>query len=376
VDTTNIDDTAGANQVPKTEGTETSQAKLNPADKKEELMSLAQYNRALLKHLPKGFMKRDPLRLAWSLFYLGISAVIVYSFLNYELPIYLKVILGLFMGMLLGGNAFLAHEVLHGSIIKNKTLQNVYGFIGFAPFLISPTYWKFWHNHLHHGNTQLLYKDPDAFPTKMIWKRSKFMKWAFKFTPGSGTMVSYLYFFWWFSFQAVLNQAYMRFGNKMWAGMDHKKVTIEFTCQIALALVYVNLVGPSNWIYLVVLPFMIQNYTVMSYISTNHNISPYTRVNDPLVNSLSVSNNPVLEMLHLNFGYHTEHHLFPNLPMSKAKIVSQKLKELYPEKYMIMPKSKALKLLYSTSRIYKNRETLVHPITNKEYETLSIKNFS
>lgn len=375
MDTTNIDQDAEANNVL---NAQTTPEKNNESktEEKNELMSLAQYNRALLKHLPKGFMDRDPMRLAWAVFFLGVSGLIVYSFLNFELPIYLKAILGLFMGMLLGGNAFLAHEVLHGSIVRNKTIQNIYGFIGFAPFLISPTYWKFWHNHLHHGNTQLLYKDPDAFPTKMVWKRSKFMKWAFKFTPGSGTLVSYLYFFWWFSFQAVLNQAYMRFGNKMWNGMNHKRVTIEFTCQIALALLYVNLVGPSNWLWLVVLPFMIQNYTVMSYISTNHNISPYTRVNDPLVNSLSVSNHPVLELLHLNFGYHTEHHLFPNLPMSKAKFVSQKLKELYPEKYMLMPKAKALKLLYSTPRIYKNRETLVHPITNKEYETLNVNNFN
>lgn len=374
METVNVDLNKDVNNVGISEETKT-ENKASEAQKKE-LISLAQYNRALLKHLPKGFLKRDPLRLMWSVFFLGASAAIVYSFLNYDLPIVLKLVLALFMGTLLGGNAFLAHEVLHGSVVKNKTLQNIYGFIGFAPFLISPTYWKFWHNHLHHGNTQLLYKDPDAFPTKMIYKRSKFMRWAFKFTPGSGTLVSYLYFFWWFSFQAVLNQAYMRFGNKMWAGMNHKRVTIEFTCQIALALAYVNLVGPSNWIYLVIIPFMVQNYTVMSYISTNHNISPYTRVNDPLVNSLSVSNNPVLEFLHLNFGYHTEHHLFPNMPMSKAKTVSKKLQELYPDRYMIMPKRKALKLLYSTPRIYKNRETLVHPISGKEYETLNKENLS
>lgn len=354
----------------KTESTKTSETS------KKELISLAQYNRALLKHLPKGFLKRDPLRLTWSLFFLGTSALIVYSVMTIEMPVIAKIVLGLFMGMLLGGNAFLAHEVLHGSIVKNKAIQDIYGFIGFAPFMISPTYWKFWHNHLHHGNTQLLYKDPDAFPTKMIYKRSKFMRWAFKFTPGSGTVLSYFYFFWWFSFQAVLNQAYMRFGNKMWAGMNHKRVTIEFTCQIALILAYVNFVGPANWLWLVVLPFMIQNYTVMSYISTNHNISPYTKINDPLVNSLTVTNNPVLEFLHLNFGYHTEHHLFPNMPMSKAKTVSKKLLDLYPDRYMIMPKSKALKLLYSTPRIYKNRETLVHPITNKEYETLNKENLS
>ena len=108
----------------------------------------------------------------------------------------------------------------------------------------------------------------------------------------------------------------------------------------------------------------------MSYISTNHNISPYTKVNDPLVNSLTVTNNPILEKVHMNFGYHTEHHLFPNAPMTKAKLISNKLKELYPDRYMIMPKGEAMKKLYSTPRIYKNRETLINPETEKEFGTL------
>ena len=335
-----------------------------------DLKTLGEYNRELSKELPKEMFKKEPMRLKYAvLFYTGIVAI-VYSFLTFELPVYAKLPLSILMGILIGGTTFLGHEVLHGAVVKNKKLQNFVGFFAFAPFLISPTYWRFWHNNLHHGNTQLLYKDPDAFPTKMIWKRSKFMKWAFPLSPGSGYLRSYFYFFYWFSFQAVLNQIYMRFGNKMWDKMDHKKVTMEFTAQLVLFVAYINFIGPTNWLWLLVIPFMVQNYTVMSYISTNHNISPYTKKNDPLVNSLSVTNNPILEFLNLNFGYHTEHHLFPSMPMSQAKKVSAKLKEKYPDRYKIMPKAKALKLLYSTPRIYKNRDVLVHPETGKEYATL------
>ncbi|MCT4642890.1 MAG: hypothetical protein N4A33_11425 [Bacteriovoracaceae bacterium] len=57
--------------------------------------------------------------------------------------------------------------------------------------------------------------------------------------------------------------------------------------------------------------------------------------------------------------------------MSKAKIVSNKLKQMYPDRYHIMKKSEAMKKLYSTPRIYKNRETLVNPETNQEFSTLS-----
>jgi fatty acid desaturase len=339
-------------------------------DAKEELLSLGHYNRAVAAELPKELFKRQPWRLAYGLLFFGGVIAIIYTLLNFELIWPVKLVLSMTMGVLVGGGAFLAHETMHGSIVKNKKLQNFIGFFGFAPYLISPSYWRFWHNNLHHGNTQLLYKDPDAFPTKMIWKRSKFMKWAYPFTPGSGHKRSFLYFFWWFSFQAVLNQVYMRFGNKMWDRMNHKKVTIEFILTVILAVTYLYFIGVQNWLWLAVIPFMIQNYTVMSYISTNHNLSPYTKINDPLMNSLTVTNHPIMEFVTLNFGYHTEHHLFPSMPMSNAKKVSEKLKDMYPDRYKIMPKYKAMKLLYSTPRLYKNRDTLVDPKTNEEFRTL------
>lgn len=336
------------------------------------LKSLGEYNREVSRSLPKETFKRNPLRLGYGVVFLGTSIAIVYSMLSFNIPFLAKIPLSLLFGVCLGGMAFVSHELLHGALVKSKRVQTVLGFIGFTPLMISPTYWRFWHNTLHHGNTQLLYKDPDAFPTKMIWKRSKFMQFVFPLSPGSGTIRSYFYFFYWFSFQAFLNQSYMRFGNKMWDKMNHTKVTYEFAIQLTLVLSYLYFIGPANWIWLFVIPFMIQNYTVMSYISTNHNISPYTKINDPLLNSLSVSNHPLLEKVHMNFGYHTEHHLFPSMPMSSAKVVHNKLKEMYPDRYQFMPKASALKILYSTSRIYKDRETLVHPISGEEYTTLGM----
>ncbi len=336
----------------------------------DDLKTLGEYVKEVSKELPRETFKAEPTRLKYLLLFVGGGALVVWAVMTIEMPWFAKLPLSLLLGMFLGGNTFLGHEILHGSIVKNKTLQNILGVFTFSNFLIGPTYWKFWHNKLHHGNTQLLYKDPDAFPTKMIWKNSKFMQFVFPLSPGSGTIRSYFYFFYWFSFQAFLNQIYMRFGNKMWANMDHTRVSLEFALSILISGTYVWFVGVENFLWLVAIPFFVMNYTVMSYISTNHNISPYTKKNDPLVNSLTVTNHPILEFLNLNFGYHTEHHLFPNMPASKGKILSKKLKEMYPDRYKTMPKSQALKLLYSTPRIYKNRDILVNPKTGQEYATL------
>lgn len=346
-----------------------------PKPKREtNLKSLGEYNREVSKELDKEIFKREPMRLKYFVLYYGIIAAAVYVVMATEAHFVLKILAGVFMGMSLAGTTFLGHEILHGAIVKSRKWQQIFGFFGFAPFMISPTYWRFWHNNLHHGNAQLLYKDPDAFPTKMIWKKSKFMQRVFRLAPGSGYLRSYFYFFYWFSFQAFLNQSYMRFGNKMWEKMDHKKVTREFAAMVLLFVLYTSVIGPENWIYLLLIPFMAMNYTVMSYISTNHNVSPYTKINDPLVNSLTVTNNAVMNFFTLNFGYHTEHHLFPSMPMTRAKEVSDKLKEMYPDRYQIMPKSQALKLLYSTPRIYKNRDTLINPETGAEFPTLGSEN--
>ena len=108
----------------------------------------------------------------------------------------------------------------------------------------------------------------------------------------------------------------------------------------------------------------------MSYISTNHNVSPLTKDNDPLVNSLTVTNHPVLEFLHLNFGYHVEHHLFPTMSPAHSKKVHKALVAKYGDQYKMMSKGAAMKLLYKTPRIYKNSKQLVHPYTGEVHDTI------
>ncbi|MEZ4871706.1 MAG: fatty acid desaturase [Bdellovibrionales bacterium] len=84
---------------------------------------------------------------------------------------------------------------------------------------------------------------------------------------------------------------------------------------------------------------------------------------------MTVTNHPILEFLHMNFGYHTEHHLMPKMCMSKAKVLHKALKEKFPNDYKYMSKREALVRLYNTPRIYKNRTTLVDPYTGEEVPT-------
>ena len=338
----------------------------------EPIKNLAYYNKRLSAVLPQKYFARNPFRLGYSLLFLAVNALLVYAVVTTEMHWALKVLAGLLIGQFNAGLTFVAHEVAHGSVVANKNLQDGINLFAFTCFLVSPTYWRFWHNRLHHGNTQYILKDPDAFPTLMVYRQSKFMQRLFAWTPGAKTLRSYFYFFFWFSFQSFLNQIYMRFGNKMWDEMDHKRVSLEFGFQIVLMSAFLYVTGPANWLYVLVIPFFIQNYTVMSYISTNHNISPLTKVNDPLVNSLTVTTNPIADFFHLNFGYHTEHHIFPRMSGAYTKKVHIELKKMFPDTYQYMKKSEALKLLYGTARIYKNHTTLINPETLETYKTLPV----
>ena len=336
----------------------------------EPPFTIPQYQKELRKYLPQDILKRTPWRLLYAVAYISLNVGLVAAVLTLELPWFAKLIAGIIIGIANTGLGFFAHEAMHGAIVKNKTFQDAIGFVGFGLFFISPTYWRYWHNYLHHGHTQLLIQDPDAFPPIGIYKRSKFMRFVFELSPGSGTFMSRFYFFYWFCFQAIINQAVMRFGNKMWEKMNHQRVSIEFGLIVTGISGYLYLIGFQNILWLAIIPFLVQNYGAMSYISTNHNLNPLTRTNDPLDNSLTVTNHPILEFIYLNFGYHVEHHIFPTMSSYHAKKVHKLLKEKYADRYHYMPKGEALRRLYSTPRLYKGSDQLIHPKTLKTYPTL------
>ena len=334
------------------------------------LRTVGFYGKALSKSLDPKIFRPNPKRLGWFGFtFLGIAGSLV-AMVSLD-PIWpVKLLLGLFIGFCTGALAFATHELFHGSIVRNQKLQHFLGFFGLTPFLIAPTYWVTSHNRLHHAKAQQLVRDPDAFPNLRIYKTSKYMKFMFPFTPGSKSLRSYLYFFFWFTAHNLGTQLYFRFKNKSFDGMNHTRASIELAAQVLIIAGVAIAVGPQNWLWALVIPFLAQNYLLMSYISTNHNLSPLTNENDPLANTLSVSNHPVLEFLHLNFGYHVEHHIFPTVSGAYTKQIHKELVRQFPETYKIMPKWDAVRSLYKTARIYKNHHELIHPDTHDVFPTL------
>ncbi len=128
--------------------------------------------------------------------------------------------------------------------------------------------------------------------------------------------------------------------------------------------------GPGKWLFAYVIPLLIANFIVMAYIATNHRLNPIVPVNDPLANCLSVTVPRWVDVLHFNFSYHTEHHLFPAMSSKYYPLVKEKIKEMWPERYHEMPMTKALAALWNTPRVYYQGSELVDPHREHFYGSL------
>ncbi|HET9933018.1 MAG TPA: fatty acid desaturase, partial [Polyangiaceae bacterium] len=127
------------------------------------------------------------------------------------------------------------------------------------------------------------------------------------------------------------------------------------------------IVGPAAFLFCFVVPLLVANAIVMSFIFTNHSISPLTDVNDPLANSLSVTLPRWLEWLTLGFGFHVEHHLFPAMSARHARRVHDVLVARWPKQYRSLPLGRALRLLYRSPRVYKTHSLLFDPRSGREW---------
>ncbi|PAV27157.1 fatty acid desaturase [Tamilnaduibacter salinus] len=276
------------------------------------------------------------------------------------LPWYANLGLALVVGHSIGSQGFLAHEVLHGALGMSRRVQNVFGWLGFGPMLVTPEFWRKWHNSVHHAHTNQGDEDPDSFGTMRRYKADPKQKRFVKLAPGGRTWYSYLFLTYSFTFHAQLVLWIQAKKRKHFKGFNRRKAIAQVLVIAGLYAALAIYSGPLA-LFTVVIPFMVANAMVQGYILTNHFLRPQTETNNPLDNSMSVKTLPILDRLHFRFSHHVEHHFFPKMPSNKMPRVRSWLQENYPERYVCPSHWEAVRLLYSTPRVYKTATTLVDP---------------
>ncbi len=331
--------------------------------------SISEYARALRPSLPVEMFAPVWWRALWLPAHAAIIAVALVGIARHWGGWPATIGFSLVIGHSFAGAAFVAHETLHGSVVRARTLRLVIGGLAFLPFSISPTLWIAWHNRVHHGHTAESGTDPDTYPTFERYRESRAIRIVDHISIGRRRLAGLLTLFFGFTGQSLLalSQGHAALG----LSVRRQHAAVGYTAASLLGWIALGLwIGPWRLVFAFVLPLMIGNAIVMSYILTNHSLSPLTHKNDPLLNSLSVTTPRFLERLHLGFGFHVEHHLFPALSPRYAPVVRRLVRERWPERYQSMPLWRAWRRLWITPRIYEDAITLVDPRHGARCRTL------
>ncbi len=312
------------------------------------------------------------IRLWWLPVHLSVLVSGVFALSALALPWFAKPLISLVMGCSFAGLTFLGHETLHGAVVRGKALRRAIGWLGFLPFVVSPRLWEAWHNRVHHHHANQPGQDPDAYPTLQEYRQSKVVRAVTEWAPGRKRLRGVLSLLVGFSIQSM----HMLFdaGRRQWlTPAEHRRAVAETLAGIAFWACFGALLGPVVFLFGYALPLLVANSTVMGFILTNHSLSPHTEVNDPLINSLSVTGPRWFEWLTLGFGYHVEHHLFPAMSARHAPKLRAILRQRWPHAYQSLPLLRALRALHRTARVYDTNTTLLDPITGRRWQTLAAK---
>lgn len=336
-----------------------------------KLSALSEYVRAVRPALGREAFAPARSRLLWLPVHLAIIVVTTMAIARGWLPWPVVPLASLVLGGCFAGITFLGHETLHGGVVKHRLAKRVVGWIGFSPFMVSPRLWCVWHNREHHAHTNQGGHDPDMYPDLKKYEESRVVRLVTDgFSLGARRWTGIFSLL--FGFTGQSSKTLFAVEDRGWMSKrDHRIAYAESALGLAMWLAVAILVGPLAFVFVYVLPLMVANAIVMSFILTNHGLSPATpEVNDPLANTLSVTLPRPLEWLTLGFGYHVEHHLFPSMSTRHAPKLRAILREQFPTRYQSMPLPSALKALHRSARVYRDNVTLVDPRSGALWATL------
>lgn len=334
-----------------------------------ELIPVSTYVRALRPELPKQAFEPARSRLLAVPVLVAIIIAAIFAIAGGVVPWPLVPILSVVIGASFASLTFVAHEAMHGGIVRGRRLRHIVGMIGFLPFMLSPRLWAAWHGRVHHARANL-HDDPDLYPLLDRYHSSPRARFSIDhFSLGGRRWRGMLSLILGFTVQCA-DQLIRGRHRKFLGARQGALVLAETAFGVIVWSMVAALVGFVPFLFVYVVPLFIANACVMAFILTNHSLSPRVAINDPLVSSLSVTTPRWIDWLTLGFGFHVEHHLFPAMSSRHARKVRDLLLARWPERYQSMPLVDALRLLHSTARVYKDATTLIDPTTSLEYPTL------
>lgn len=356
----------------------------------DRMISQAEYAKTLRPFLPAKAFEKDPSKIIVLL--LNIAVLIfgwaIASQLNnwplYLLWLYLPI--AVVMGNSIVILLFTSHNIMHGSVIKNTRLIHVLSLVGLTMLWMPPTMWKAVHNQEHHSKTNSL-ADPDR---NYLYQQPKtWGKWIQNlFVPSSevnpilltvGMATAWgVHAFRNLTSVLLFNREPADYVPAAFSRNLKKRVAILGELLVMLSLHFCVILflqfSPLKLAISYFLPLGVGYAGLIFYIYTNHMLCRMTEINDPLINSISLRVPKIFNKLHLNFSYHTEHHIFPGINSDYYPLVQELIQAHYPGRMNLLNAGDAWNLLMETPRHYKDentftdwsgRNTVVCPLNQK-----------
>jgi fatty acid desaturase len=338
------------------------------------MISQAEYVKILRPLLPESAFKPNAHKLfilAINLLILGLGWAIARDLEQWSIWwLWLYLPLSLIMGNSIIICLFAAHDSMHGSTIKQPRWRYLISFLALSLLWMPPTLWKSVHNHKHHTETNAI-GDPDRM--YLVGQNDTWGKWIQNlFVPSSevnwallllGMATSWLvHTFRHITSILLFNRDDIDYIPAPVVVSPRKRQAIAIELAV-ICLIHIGILAYLKFSILAILlgyalPLSIGYAGVMFYIYTNHFLCQMTEINDPLVNSVSLKMPQIFDLLHFNFSYHTEHHLFPSINSDYYPLVQELLQTHYSESYNLIPVGEAWRLLMVTPRHYQDEVTL------------------
>ncbi|WOD38059.1 fatty acid desaturase family protein [Nodosilinea sp. E11] len=264
---------------------------------------------------------------------------------------------------------FSTHDLLHSKAIKHPFVRQAISLIGLTMLWTPPTFWKAVHNREHHSKTNSS-QDPDR--NYLYEHPNNWGKWIQNlFVPSAEVNLLWLavgmghawgiHMFRNLSSVLLFNNGLTNYPPAAFrvSSKERKAIALEFLVILGIHLGIVSYLGfhPVKLVLSYFLPLWIGYAGIMFYVYTNHMLCRMTEVNDPLMNSISIRVPKLFDLLHLNFSYHTEHHIFPGVNSNYYPQVQALLQAHYGDRFNLLDASEAWRLMLKTPRHYKTETT-------------------
>jgi fatty acid desaturase len=308
-------------------------------------MNSSDYARVLMPEIPRQAFEPAPRKLLIVAVHLGviIGGWIALPLVGhvYRLP------LSLAIGLSLSCIALIAHDVSHRNVVNNKFLLYPLELLLWSLVCVPATVWRRVHSY-HHIATNSL-DDPkrhflksEATVATTIYGALFYPHRGLKYNP-----LCLLYFattnirnivaaFYVGDFKPRLVPSKPTYTHR-----DRLKIIFELAVIVAIQVAIWAGVGHSEFVFASLFPILMTSAVTSLYLFASHAFKPLRDDGDVLEASTSIVLPSIIDKLHVNQSYHTEHHLFPNMNPDYYPLIGKLIEQNFPGSYHRIPISVA-----------------------------------